>query len=515
MLKAGEIDLLSSTVFPVMETGGGNAGGTSMLSLPEVLEALGSDRVEYFPGLQAHQMQAWYQFLAQTGAMARRGAPGKKPGAAAAAAKTWKKRLRALAGGSPTGWMLTAEPGNPAFLQAPTRRIDEFKLKAETPDRLDVLWTAKNHDRKRGQMRGAEAYHWIYALLTLQTTQGYGGRGNPGIMRMNGGHGARVLVDRRPSGGWGARFLRALDRLAGCGDSGAYAPEDRLLWLQPWDDEESLESKKLDPLAVEICRRIRLDPEPDGPELAAFGLSASDPRCDGRNRGGLVGDPWTPADVRKGKRIALTPPQTGFDYRTAVRILFRPDETEAAPALESLKGEDDADTEVHMMVRVGGQGQTSGLHERVIPIPPTKGLGWPFEAGAEKSALGGTAQAMVKTASDGRWIVKRGATAAVHGPDRDDRDKHDADGEIAEYDREVDRMFFTFLFDPANGAGTAFEKAWKARLETEIRRLTLDRWTREAKTGRAGENRKAAAAIVEARLRKFRDGRAEPAGKAA
>ena len=41
-----------------------------MLSLPEIFGLLAGDAVDDFPGLAAHQAQAWYQFLAQLGALA-------------------------------------------------------------------------------------------------------------------------------------------------------------------------------------------------------------------------------------------------------------------------------------------------------------------------------------------------------------------------------------------------------------------------------------------------------------
>ena len=64
-------DLLIERIVPV-ETGGDGM----LLTLPELFSQLGRDTIDGFPGLAAHQAQAWYQFLAQLGALAlHRGTP--------------------------------------------------------------------------------------------------------------------------------------------------------------------------------------------------------------------------------------------------------------------------------------------------------------------------------------------------------------------------------------------------------------------------------------------------------
>ena len=64
-----------------------------------------------------------------------------------------------------------------------------------TPDALDILPTAKNHDVKSSRVASPDFDEWIFALISLQTMAGFYGRGNYGIARMNSGHGSRPGQD--------------------------------------------------------------------------------------------------------------------------------------------------------------------------------------------------------------------------------------------------------------------------------------------------------------------------------
>ena len=67
-----------------------------------------------------------------------------------------------------------------------------------TPDALDLLITSRNYDLKREIAAEAEAQDWLFALISLQVSEGYGGRGNHGIARMNGGSSSGAMVARVP-----------------------------------------------------------------------------------------------------------------------------------------------------------------------------------------------------------------------------------------------------------------------------------------------------------------------------
>ena len=61
-----------------------------------------------------------------------------------------------------------------------------------------MLVTSKNHDLKSAVAVQAGVDDWIFALITLQTMEGFGGAGNYGISRMNGGLGSRPAFSLVP-----------------------------------------------------------------------------------------------------------------------------------------------------------------------------------------------------------------------------------------------------------------------------------------------------------------------------
>jgi CRISPR system Cascade subunit CasA len=160
-------------------------GQPRRVSLPQLYFELGVDAIATFPALRPHQRHAWHALLCQLGALAclKSGfsAPPRDPNG-------WNAALRALTPEFPGDepWMLATSPDKPAFLQAVVGALDSFKP-LSTPDELDMLVTAKNHDLKGARLSSAEAHDWLFALVTLQTMEGFLGAGNYGISRMNGG----------------------------------------------------------------------------------------------------------------------------------------------------------------------------------------------------------------------------------------------------------------------------------------------------------------------------------------
>ena len=173
-------------------------------SLPEVYAALMADEVDAFPGLRPHQRHAWHAFLVQLGAMAVHRADMVEPPADVG---EWACIIRGLTlvdwpGDEP--WHLVVDDiTKPAFMQPPARskeREKDYKSAVATPDELDMLVTSKNHDLKSAVAVQAGVDDWIFALITLQTMEGFGGAGNYGISRMNGGLGNRPAFSLAPSG---------------------------------------------------------------------------------------------------------------------------------------------------------------------------------------------------------------------------------------------------------------------------------------------------------------------------
>ena len=270
-------NLLTENLISVVMQG----GTVARMTLPGALAALQRDEVAGFEAVQPHQAHPWHAFLVQLAALALEGeelpplVPGRADLPGPADEVIWAARLRRLTPEHPDDapWTLAVEDlAKPAFLQPPvpegTWKV--FKKTLHTPDDLDMLISARNHGLKSSRMRAADVEDWLFALLTLQTFEGYFGNTNWGISRMNGGFATRPgvqLISRPTHGGRWVRDVRVILENPDHFREHAlpFDPIDgvRLLWLVPWDGTRSLELRELHPLFIEICRRVRLQ---DGEE---------------------------------------------------------------------------------------------------------------------------------------------------------------------------------------------------------------------------------------------------------
>lgn len=342
-------------------------------SLPELLAAMVADAVRDFPALRAHQRHPWHAFLAQLAAIALHRAGQAQPWGEA---ENWYAALLALTPDDADGaaWCLVAPTDRPALLQPPVpgERITAWKNVLHAADELDMLVTSKNHDIKAARARHAEPDDWIFALVSLQTQEGFLGAGNYGISRMNGGFASRPGVGVAPVGAWGRRWMvdvrTLLKQREAIADEQGLATEDghALLWLLPWSGADSLAIQSLDPLYIEVCRRVRLAGAADG-VLEARAMGSKAPRVAAKDRNGITGDPWTPVDVAEGK--ALTVSGTGFEYKLMSELLTGGRFTHGA-AWRLDGWPQDANLQLIAQVVVRGQGKTEGYHERRVPISP-------------------------------------------------------------------------------------------------------------------------------------------------
>ena len=342
--------------------------GTRQASLPEVYAALMADGVEAFPALRPHQRHAWHAFLVQLGAMAmHRTGLTEPPGKTA----EWVSLIRGLTPDYPNDepWQIVVEDiTQPAFMQPPASSSDrekDFKSVVATPDGLDMLVTAKNHDLKATVGLGAGVDDWIFALIDLQTMEGFGGAGNYGISRMNGGLGSRPAFSLAPLGGPGAHVRR--DIVALLSDYPVATGSRELLWLLPWDgtSAERLLPNELAPFYIEVCRRVRLRADEDD-RLYAIRTSSKAARIESKDLKGRMGDPWTPHNPNR-DGLPLTLAAGGFNYKRVKEYLINwqpPDLLKPTPA------EQRSDETMQLIARsmVRGQGKTEGYHERTIPI---------------------------------------------------------------------------------------------------------------------------------------------------
>ena len=343
-------------------------------SLPEVYAALMADEVTAFPALRPYPRHAWHAFLVQLGAMAMHRAGVAEPPLDAA---EWAGLIRGLMPDWPGDepWQLVVEDiTKPAFMQPPAKsagKLAEYKNTVAMPDELDMLVTSKNHDLKSAVIADANADDWLFALVSLQTMEGFGGSGNYGISRMNGGLGSRPAFSLTPSTRPGAHARRDICALLGQHPSLLSSVGHNLLWTLPWDGAaaEALNLNELAPLYIEICRRVRLRSAADG-RLSAVRTSSKAARIYAKASNGVTKDPWTPVDLRdkKGNK-ALTLPGGGFTYRRVVDYLDTSKFTLpslAAPTSAERSSPGTMRLVARAMVR--GQGKTEGHYERIIPI---------------------------------------------------------------------------------------------------------------------------------------------------
>jgi CRISPR system Cascade subunit CasA len=466
-------NLLSDPLLPVRLPG----GEARAYSLPQVLAALSAGDIETFPGLAAHQRQSWYAFLTQLGAIALEAAdPAEPPDDPAA----WRALLECLAPGeADTAWsLIVADAARPAFLQPPVGLGDlgRYTAAMDTPDGLDLLQTAKDHDLKMARLGAAAPHHWVYALVSLQTMQGYSGRDNFGIARMNGGFASRALVDFVPSLAWGDRFRRGLRLLRDSRDRVLeafpdYFAEDggkALLWLYPWDDDTAFGLNELHPWFIEICRRIRLVHDPRTRAVTALGRSGKAARVEAKAATGNLGDPWVPVDTRG---AALTVGAAGFDYRHAARLLFSPDYTPPA-SLVFQTNDPPAGMQIHMVALVRGQGRTDGLHERVLPTAHLQA--GDFTDAHRREAVHKLAQELIEDVGErAKRALRLGLCALMQGG-KDDLDFRDERARpwLDRLDRAVDAMFFDHLWALAAAPDAADRDRARAAWRSDLIAIT-------------------------------------------
>lgn len=347
-------------------------GATEQATLPALFVALGADTVRDFPALRPHQRHPWHAFLVQLAAIALHQAARTAPWETE---EEWRSALLALTPDDPDGaaWCLVSSPDRPALLQPPMPggRINDWKSVSHAADELDMLVTSKNHDLKAGRARRAEPEAWLFALLSLQTQEGFLGAGNYGISRMNGGFASRPGVGVAPVGFLGARWIRDVgvllaqrERIAqerGLKESNGHA----LLWLLPWDGGTSLAFDSLDPFYIEVCRRVRLTFS-EG-RLVARSTGSKVARVMAADLKGVTGDPWTPVNVAEGKALSII--GEGLDYKLVSELLTGG--KYVGGAAQALTGwPEGAQVQLVAQATARGKGKTEGYHERRVPVSP-------------------------------------------------------------------------------------------------------------------------------------------------
>ena len=347
-------------------------GCTVFASLPQLFVALAADEVRDYPALRSHQRHPWHAFLVQLAAIALHKAGRTK---AFETSDEWRDALLALTPNDPDGaaWCLVSPPNRPALLQAAVvgGSIAEWKSAAFAADEIDMLVTSKNHDVKGSRARRSKPEDWLFALLSLQTQEGFLGAGNYGISRMNGGFASKPGIGVAAVGLHGTRWARDISALLAqrertVKERGLQADDGlALVWLAPWDGLGSLSFVNLDPFYIEICRRIRL--RSVGDAISSIGTGSKAARIAAKVLNGLTGDPWTPIDLEGGKALTIT--SNGFNYKLVSELIFGG--KYQSPVAHNLN--QPANGQDLFFIAQGitrGQGKTEGYHERRVPISP-------------------------------------------------------------------------------------------------------------------------------------------------
>ena len=304
-----------------------------------------------------------------------------------------------------------------------------------------MLVTSKNHDLKAAVASAATINDWLFALISLQTMEGFGGAGNYGISRMNGGLGCRPGVHVRRDLGALLEQRESILDLDLTRDGGV-----RLLWAQPWDGTkaEALPLSKLDPFYIEVCRRIRLQADPSG-RVSALRATSKAARIEAKASKGLTGDPWTPITKEK----SLTLARSGFTYKRTVDYLFG-DDWGLPPLFELTTAEESASQDMLLVARgmVRGRGKTEGYHERIIPfrkeVVPAMGRG------GGRQELGDIARQRIKQVGKVQRILRHAVSVFAAGGNTDSvSDEHRARANpwADRLDEIVDTTFFDALQD--------------------------------------------------------------------
>ncbi len=475
------------------------SGSAIPASLPDVYAALMSDQVDAFSALRPHQRHAWHAFLVQLGAMAMHCDGITEPPKDAA---EWRRMVRALTPEYPDDepWDLVVDDiTKPAFMQPPARsdeKLEDYKFRLTTPDELDMLVTSKSFDVKSSVAGQSQSGDWIFALISLQTMEGFGGRYNYGISRMPSGYGNRPAFSITPSDRPGRHVKRDIEALLENRQwfLDEYPMNDTgicLMWAIPWDGTraEALLLDALEPFYIEVCRRVRLRWE-SGKLEAIRATSDSRRMVDVK---GLTGDPWAPTGKLgnpRGTPPAFLGPRR-FSYERVVDGLTSPD-WEPPRLLRPTQSERRAPVAMQLVARgmVRGEGRTEGYHERIISLRPNTAQVFGRPAGPQE--LGDMARDRIRQIGIVQGILRHSVAAFAAGGDTEKTNqvlrsrpqenpwRKKVDELVSNFGEIVDKDFFEYLqeeFDAAESERSDIRKEWLNGLlgdARSIRNLAMD-----------------------------------------
>ncbi len=399
--------------------------GRQKVNLPQLLAMLSDGKVDAYTGQRPHQGDVWHVFTVQLAASVLARQPNTKPNAPPSDPLFWQEGLLQLAGNNSNAWLLAGDDvTQPAFFQHPLHSQSDLETffkpkepKATTPDELDVLVTAKDHDLKIARIPRDRVEAWMYAVVAYQTTSGFLGAGNYGIVRMNGGFANRPILSMVQSLHPSLRFLEETAIVFNIRNellrSGfGFRPNGPVLtWLTPWNRKEhQYRLDELDPLFIEAARAIRLVKREGG--LVTLGATSKARQVGPKSlENGDVGDAWLPIQTENKKgRTALSLSGNGWTPELVCNLLF-----EKGYELTPLQKPRQAPSTLWLVASalVRGQGTTEGFHRFILPVPPKVQLRLLNKV--EKDRLSELAQQLHKDVRDIESALRTAMTVLTEG----------------------------------------------------------------------------------------------------
>lgn len=405
--------------------------GRQNVNLPRLLAMLSDGKVDAYTGQRPHQADIWHVFTVQLAVSILARQADVQPDAPPTDPPFWQDGLLQLAGNNSKAWLLVGDDlTQPAFFQHPLTSKSDLekcfnsrKPKARTPDELDILVTAKDHDLKQARFPDNEMEAWMYALVAYQTTSGFLGAGNYGIIRMNGGFANRPILSMVQSLHPALRFREETAIVFNIRNellrsSFGFKPNGMVLtWLTSWNRaEHQYRLDELDPLFIEAARAIRLVKRGKG--LVALGATSKARQIGPKSlENGDVGDAWIPIQTGNKKgRAALSVSGNGWTPELVCNVLF-----EKGYELTPLQKPRKAPAALWLVASalVRGQGTTEGFHRFILPVPPKVQMRLLNKA--EKDRLSELAQQLHKDVRDIESALRMAMTVLTEGgPDNPD-----------------------------------------------------------------------------------------------
>ncbi|MBN8908452.1 MAG: hypothetical protein J0H99_17945, partial [Rhodospirillales bacterium] len=246
-----------------------------------------------------------------------------------------------------------------------------------------------------------------------------------------------------------------------------------LLWCRPWPEGPPLPVHKMDPWAIEVCRRVRLREAQGGLRAERTGSAAA--RVDAKAFCGVLGDAWAPVSRDEAAPKALTLGEGRFDYRRLVDLLFSG--KWIVPLAARLDDDEDADRMLLLAEALSrGNSKTDGLKSRLVPLPRKVVAGGWFTAQAEMLGDAAAAQ-MGEIASADAALREAVALYAADGNfdsvGKEERQR--AASARARLDLAADAAFFDHLWDRADPDTEASAKVRFRALLVAAARAELER----------------------------------------